>query len=121
MIYSGSSCWAHLKEKIIERRSKMSVKAECYQPTFPPACLFRVVGCFCYITSCKYRDNKTVASTFYLEANVCKVPPYTSIRTNTHTDTHTKKKEAFARGAHGVINCLSGAATGFMDRIRLQV
>lgn len=73
VIYSGSSCWAHLKEERIERRSKMSVKAECYQPTFffARVCLFRVVGCFCFVISCKYGDNNTVASTFCLEANVC--------------------------------------------------
>lgn len=43
MIYSGSSCWAHLKEERIERRSKKSVKAECYQPTF-----FLLV-CVCFV------------------------------------------------------------------------
>lgn len=116
MIYSGSSCWAHLKEKIIERRSKMSVKAECYQPTFSPACIcFVLLAIFVILLPV----NTEMAKLLLLHSIcrlMCVKPLSTPIRTNTHT-----QKKAFAWGAHGVINCLSGAAMGFMDRIRLQV
>lgn len=94
----------------------MSVKAECYQPTFPPACV-----CFMLLVVfvISLPVNTEITKLLLLHSIwrlMCVKPPSTPIRTHTH-----KVKKAFARGAHGVINCLSGAAMGFMDRIRLQV
>lgn len=90
VIYSGSSCWAHLKEKIIERRSKMSVKAECYQPTFPPACLFRVVFVISLPVNTEIIKLLLLHSIWRL---MCVKSPLTPAYAQTHTQTHTQRKK----------------------------
>lgn len=114
VIYSGSSCWAHLKEERIERRSKKSVKAECYQPTF-----FLLV-CVCFVLWVVFVLSfpvNTEITTLLLLRSVWRL-----MCVKNHTPRSSKKKKKpFARGAQSAINCLSGAAVGLMDRIRLQV